>query len=142
MPSSFENQLNNKEIIKGIIAYVNQRFYPLVIAVFLIVFLSFSMNQDIFSGFSMSLLAVFIFEGLMFLALKANFSPRKTAQYLVNETSFEIINHNGQHFSYGYAEVKVLQFKDILILCLSKRSFAILAKRHMNEEQINLFLQR
>lgn len=142
MPSSFENQLNYKEIAKGVFIYFNQRFYPMVIAIFLAVLIPFSQAQGVFSGLSMSLLAVLIFESLMFLALQTNFSPRKTAQYNLNKTSFEIINNSGQHSSYRYADVKALQFKHIIILCLSKSGFAILAKRQMNEEQINLFLQK
>jgi len=139
MQSEFKNQLTHKEIIKGIFIYINRKLLIYMLLLMVVVFtFSFSSNNNLFLAVLVSICAVIIAEFSLIFIHKQQFSTDKIATYKLYNDCLEIVNSIGDSYIYKYNHIRVIETKDIIVLCLPKVSFAIIAKRHMNAEQIKM----
>lgn len=138
MISEFKNQLAQEEIMKGIIVYINKKLWLVVLLLLIAVFVfSFIKNNDFLLALSLSLCVAIIAELLLTLILKRQFSTERSATYKLYNDFLEIIGSNGISNTYQYNQIQSIGVKDSIVLCLPKAGFAIIAKRHLNEEQIH-----
>lgn len=66
------------------------------------------------------------------------FSLNKVAIFKLYDDFLEIIGSNGVSQMYNYRKIQSIAAKDIIVLFLSKHSFAIVAKRYLDAEQIRI----
>ena len=138
--SEFKNQLTQKEIIKGLIIYINKKLLNVILLLTSIVFiLSFTTNNNILLALFLSICITIFTELFLFFLLKQQFSTEKIATYKLYDNCLEIINSNSISHTYEYGSIQSIETKDIIVLFLPKNSFAIIAKRHINAEQIEIF---
>jgi len=138
--SEFKNQLTQKEIIKGLIIYINKKLLNIILLLPTIVFiLSFTINNNILLALFLSICITIFTELFLFFLLKQQFSTEKIATYKLYDNCLEIINSNSISHTYKYGSIQSTETKDIIVLFLPKNSFAIIAKRHINAEQIEIF---
>ena len=146
--SEFKNQLTHKEIIKGILIYINKGLLKYfnrklligIILLIVIVFaISISKNDNLFLVLSGLIGTAIVLELLLIFMTKLQFSINKIATYKLYDGCLEIINSNGVSYIFKYNHIRIIEAKDIIVLCLPQAgSFAIVAKRLMNAEQIKI----
>jgi len=136
----FKNQLNNYEIREGLITYLSKFLYPfiLIIAIVTFIFIYLHGNGIIYAAI-MSIMMTTLATVFTFFLLKQQLSPNKIATYKLYESELEIINNSGSIQNYRYSKTKIIIAKKVIVLCFSKGSFAIIAKRNISEELINFF---
>jgi len=137
MISELQNQLTQKEIVKGLLVYLNRKLWYIFILLPMIAFAfsyigKHSFLEALFGAFIIALLA----EIVLVLMHMRQFSTNKVAIYKLHDDFLEIVGSDGIPHSYPYVQVKSIEARDIIILFLSRNSFAIVSKRHLNAEQI------
>lgn len=139
MISEFQNQLTRREIFLGVLIYINRRL-RIIILPFLLAVTAFEYQNsgDIFFSGLVAVLSALFAEVVMVLLLAKNFSPQKIASYKFFEENLEITGSNGAKQNYPYRQIESVVTKSVIVLMLSKNSFAIVAKQHLDAEQIRI----
>lgn len=138
----FKNQLNNHEIKEGLVTYLNKLLPPFILigAIIVFIFTYIHNNSIVYAAVTSIIMAVSAIA-FIFFALKQQFSPDKVATYKLYESELEIVNSNGSIHNYKYNKTKSIAAKNVIVLCFSKGSFAIIAKQNITKDQI-AFLSR
>lgn len=140
MISEFKNQLTQKEIIVGLIVYVNKKLLSIIILLTSVVFVfSFISNNNVLLSLFFAICAIIITEVILLFTLKQQLSTKKIATYKLYTNRLVIIGSNGISHTYEYDRIKSIVAKDVIVLCFSRTSFAIIAKRHLDREQMKIF---
>lgn len=142
MDYQFRNQLTNKEILTGLFFYINHK-YRLFFIIFAIAIFGFTYIRDgaqfLIVNFIVTILATSIFELILILILKFNFSVSKFATYFLNDDNLKIISSIGNEYVFKYSQVRVLEHNHLFILLLSNKGFALVSKRNLSKEQGEYF---
>lgn len=139
MDYQFRNQLTNKEILVGLFFYVNHK-YRLFFIIFAVVIFAVTYIcegiQFLIVNFIITILAISIFELIIILFLKCNFSVSKIATYILHDDNLKIINSIGKVYVFKYSQIRVLEHNHLFILLLSDKNFALVSKRNLSKEQV------
>ena len=141
MDSTFTNQLNEKEIRQGILAYISQKWwwFPAAFVMtsgFYLIDRGVSPWAAAVLSFGIGLLAIVF----LFILWRRQFSPEKVAVYHLGEDFLTITNSAG--IDYTYSRIKTAILADVVVLFLPKGGFAIVAKGCMTEAQLGALLQK
>lgn len=139
MISEFENQLTKKEILKGLLIYINRKLWYIILLLIIIAFLfAYSTGYDLIGSLVNTFVIAIIAEIILTLIHMQQFSTNKISTYKLHNDFVEIIGSNGIAHTYQYTQIKSVNTKDVIVLLLSKACFAIVAKQRMNAEQIRI----
>ena len=155
----FENKLTKEEISRGVLTYIVRGLWPfhLLVALWLIhllavggilvlLWLQYELAESCTKATLLSFIVVTLVlplsVGLYYALLRGNFSPDKTAIYSLQDDGLHIRSSNGHTYCYPYCEIKAVLSGDVFVLFLPGRSFAIVSKGRMNNEQRILFEER
>lgn len=139
--SEFQNQLNQKEIIAGSMAYINRKLLHIILLFMAIVAVfSFINNDNIVLALVTSVCAIIITEIVLIFIIKKQLSTGKAATYKLYNDFLKVVSSSGVSSTYKYNQIQSIGAKEIIVLCLAKGRFAIIAKRHLSAEQIQFFL--
>ena len=138
--SEFKNQLTFKEMFKGTFIFINRKLWFLKL-IFIVVFVAFGSSDN---DYLLALLFSIFFAAIimdLFLTLTIVlllFSTSKIATYKLYDNSLEISNNKGITHIYTYNRIRSIDKKNIIVLCFPQFWFAIIAKRHLSPEQMEM----
>lgn len=139
MISEFRNQLTQIEIFKGLLIYINRKLcYSILLFMIVVGVFAYISRDSLMDGLLGALVIAIVSEIFLTLVYMRQFSTKKIAIYKLHDDFLEIIGSNGISQTYNYSQVQSIGAKDIIVLFLSKSSFAVVAKRHLNTKQIRI----
>ena len=139
MNGTFQNQLNEREIRQGIRVFLCRRLWPFLMLAALGIFVLLCVNgMRVVYAICISVGGILLSALLFAFLLKRQFSTQKVATYRLHSGKLEIINSNGAVNTYLCREMKRISAKDVIVLCFPKDAFAIVAKRNIQEEVMDL----
>ena len=141
--SEFKNQLTLREIFKGTLIYVNRKLW-FIMVLYMAMFVAMGISSNgihyLRAILLLSVCAVIIVDLLLILIMMIIFlfSNNKVITYKLYDDFLEISNKEGVSHIYKYNRIRSINKKNIIILCLPLLMFAIIAKRHLSPEQMQM----